>query len=131
MIPGSNLLNQAMLLVAKQQFTYYRFLSREANAIGVYESVYEPAVTGYGSLQAVPRNLYQQMGLDFQKKYLTLYVAEDLIGVERDTSGDYIRYANDWWQIESDTDWLAADGWRAFLCARVADAPDISGPYYD
>lgn len=115
MIPGQNLLNMCLTLIAKQSVTYYRFLSRTANSVGQDITTYASPVTIYGSFQAVPRNLYMQLGLDLQKDYSTFYTSNDVLDITRDVSGDQLVYDGRRYQVESNNDWFTQDGWKGIL----------------
>ncbi|WP_197335302.1 phage collar protein [Ralstonia solanacearum] len=66
MIPGSNLLGLALSVIGKQRVEYFRYIGRKTNDIGDDVSVYADPVPMFGSVQAVDRNMYQYLGLDFQ-----------------------------------------------------------------
>ncbi len=117
-----NLLNMALTLVGIQQFSYYKFLSRETNSIGLDESVYASPIIVAGQIQAVPRNLYQAYGLDFQKNYIVFYISKDILDIKRDVSGDQIKYANKTFKCESETDWFAINGWTGVLSVEIPNA---------
>lgn len=119
MIPGANILNMAMSLVAGQSFDYFRFVSRETNDIGLDVSVYADGVPKTGSVQAVPRSVMVAQGLDLQRNYVTVYTSNDVRDVRRDVSGDYIVFNGKKFQCVSATDWYAVDGWIAILCIEV------------
>ena len=114
-----NLLNMAMTVVGKQPFNYIKFLSRETNSIGVDVANYAAPLATYGQVQPVPRDLYQQYGLDFQKNYLTVYVSKEILDIQRDVSGDKIQFAGKNFQCLSETDWFPMDGWTSVLCAQI------------
>jgi hypothetical protein len=120
MIPGSNLLRQAFRVIAKQQFTYEKFLSRSKGANGLLVPTYAPAVAKMGSVQPVPRTMYEAMGLDFQKNYFTVYVTMDMQDLARDVSGDRITWDCTTLQVESKTDWFKVDGWIGLLAVQVS-----------
>lgn len=123
MVPGSNLLNMAMRVIAKQHFEYYRFQSRTPNSIGLDVPSYYPAQCLSGSAQPVPREMMEQMGLDMQRTYFNFYVSAPIIDIERDVSGDQIMFNGQTFQCLSVTPWGAIDGWNAVLAVRVvADA---------
>ncbi len=128
-VPGSNLLNRAMQLLGKQSFSYYAFSARAPMANGVLVPFYSAPVTLTGSIQAVPRRLYEIYGLDLQKYYYTVYVSQNVLDVARDVSGDQIMFNSLRLQCESKTDWFAMDGWDAILAVQVpnniANAPNI------
>jgi hypothetical protein len=118
-VPGSNILNTAMRAIAKQSFTYYAFLSRTPNQIGQDVTKYDSPMTMQGSVQPVPRTLYQAYGLDFQRYYLNFYVSKSVLDVSRDISGDQIAFNGRRFQCMSKTDWFGQDGWVAVLAIEV------------
>jgi hypothetical protein len=125
MIPGSNLLKMAFGLVAQQTVNYYQFSGRLTNSIGIDVSTYAPPINLKGSWQAVPRNHYVNLGLDWQKNYFNFYCPKFLTDLQRDVSGDLILYANKMFQIESMTDWFNMDGWVAALVVQTeSSVPD-------
>ena len=119
MIPGQNLLQTALRVLGQQAFDYYAFQSRTPNEIGQDVTTYANPVTLRGSVQAVPRNVYQQYGLDFQRTYINIYVSQAILDVQRDVSGDLINFNNNSYQCISVTPWNAIDGWNAVLCVQI------------
>jgi hypothetical protein len=123
MIPGSNILNQALLAIAQQPFSYYAFAARALNSIGQDIATYAAPVGVQGSVQAVPRNLYQVNGLDFDKYYLKFFVSQDVIDVDRDVSGDLMCFHGNTYQCLSITPWFPMDGWVEILCVKIQNLP--------
>lgn len=120
MIPGSNLLNVALRIVAPQTPLQWRaWVSSTPNGAGYFEQVYSDPVDIVGSMQPINRNLYQQYGLDMSKDYSTLYTSSDVKVADEDRGGDVIIYDGETWICESGTDWRHADGWRKILCCKV------------
>lgn len=124
MIPGSNLLNTALTVIAKQTVFYYRSLSRVQNDVGQWVTTYATGIKLQGSFQAIPKNLYQAYGLDLQKTYFTFYTSNPVKDVARDTSPDIITYKGDRYQCESNNDWYKIDGWRGVLCVLLNPGSD-------
>jgi hypothetical protein len=122
MIPGSNLLNVALTLIARQTITYYAATGRTLNAVGQYVTTYASSTTIVGSFQPVPRKLYQIYGLDFQKSYFIFYTSNDLIDVQRNVSTDQIGFNSQLYQCISNNDWFAIDGWSGILCVLISGA---------
>jgi hypothetical protein len=122
-IPGSNLLNMALKVITPQTLAYYEFNGRSLNSIGYTVATYAPGVTAYGSLQPIPRNLYESMGLDLQRDYCMIFVSKGVIDVERDVSGDMMIYQGTFLQCVSVTNWFRQDGWDQVLAVRVPSAP--------
>jgi len=121
MIPGANLLNQAMSVIASQTVTWHRFKEREPNEALVYVTTYHPAQIIRGSWQPIPRRLYQSEGLDFQNIYVNFYVSKQILDVQRDISGDQVAYCGKRYQAISATDWVSVDGWTAILLCQIGD----------
>lgn len=118
-VPGSNLLSMATRLIAKQSFEYHAFQCREPNYIGQDVTVFATPVTLLGSIQPVPRSLYQEYGLDFQRNYVNVYVSQDVTDISRDVAGDRIGFQGKAYECLSKTPWFGIDGWDAILAVEV------------
>lgn len=114
-----NLLNIAMGVTGNQKVTYSAYTGRVTNAYGVDVATYATGVETDASVQPVPRDVYQVLGLDFRKFYFDVYISKDVIGVKRDVSGDKIEYNGETFQCMSITDWYAQNGWVTVLCVRI------------
>ena len=121
-IPGVNLLNIASRVISLRPVPYYRFLARVLNANRQYTTGYEAPTDVAMSVQRVPRSLYKDMGLDFQKVYVTLYASVNVIDLQRDSSGDKIEWAGRWYKIESAGTWYEQDGWARALAVDIGIA---------
>lgn len=118
-VPGSNILNRALKLLIPQSFSYYAYTGRAKTVNGLLRPTYADAVSLTGSVQPVPRRLYAEYGLDFQKNYTTFFVSKNIIDVARDVAGDQFSYASRRYNAISRTDWFAQDGWDAILAIEV------------
>jgi hypothetical protein len=120
MIPGENLLDLALDVIQSQTVTYYKFLSRSLNDVGQNVSVYADGVQIEGSLQPIPRSLYEKYGLNLQKVYYVFYALTPIDDVARDVSGDKLEFLGRTYHCESSNgDWYAMDGWRGILCVQI------------
>ena len=119
MIPGANILNMATRVIAQQTFYYSMFMSRAVNSLGYDIAQYAPAVTVKGIVQPIPRTLYQNMGLDFQKNFYNFFLPQDIIDIARDVSGDQFTFNGGTYQCLSKTNWSAIDGWVQVLTVEV------------
>lgn len=121
-VPGSNLLLEALDVIASQPVQYLRFLSNTTTGAGRNVPSFAPAVpVNIGSVQAVPLNRYQFLGLDLEKDYVTWFVPQNVVGVERDSAGDRIKYAGKLWQLQSTNSWFAQDGWLSIVCVGIGN----------
>jgi len=119
MIPGSNLLEDALTVIESQDFQWLQFLGRDTNSIGIDNANYAPAVPLEGSVQPVPRSLFQALGLDWKKNHITIYNFENITGIQRDSSGDRVIFGGKTYQALSENDWSQIDGWTGTLFAEV------------
>lgn len=117
---GNNLLKRTLKLVGTQAADYYRNTGRTTNTIGLDVAAFDLPVVIQVSIQPVPRTVYQQLGLDLQRNYVTVYTTQNVLDLQRDFSGDQVRFAGKVYQLVSSTNWQAVDGWQSVLCVEVA-----------
>lgn len=124
-VPGDNLLSMAMELIEPQSVNYFQFQSRTTNAAGDDLDTYYPFVTiDTGSVQPVNRALYQKLGLDWAKTYITWFVPDiDAVDIARDTAGDTIEFANRRFKLSGGAmDWFNMDGWKSIMGVDIGQA---------
>lgn len=121
-VPGSNLLNMAFGLIGQQVVQWSSFLGLVTNAAGTKVPTWAAPIALGGSFQPVARTLYQQLGLDFNKSYANFYASADIMDVLRNKTGDRLAYAGRTYQVLSNNDWIAQDGWKGVLCIEVTNA---------
>lgn len=126
MIPGSNILAQALTVIASQTVQWFAYAGQSTGPTGVVTSSYDAPVTvAKGSVQPVPRDRYSQMGLDWAKSYVTWFVPFfNAKAITRDPNGngDVIEFNGRRYQVISDNPWFAMDGWNSVVCADVGPA---------
>ena len=118
-IPGANLLSIAARVIRFETLGHRAFVSRAANSAGDFVSTFAASVDIQGSMQAVNRKLYQDLGLNLAKNYAMLYTSATITPTGRDREGDLITFAGKTWQCESDQNWAAMDGFIKMLCVEV------------
>ena len=126
MIPGSDLLSMALTVIDSAQFDYYPFSARKLQPNGQYLNLYSFPLSLQGSAQAVRRELYQRLGLQFDKYYYTFFVQQNTIDVSRDVAGDMIYYQGNMYQCQSITPWYGVDGWVEILTVKVQNIPLVN-----
>lgn len=120
-VPGSNLLTLAQGLIGQQKVMWSRFLGQTTNAAGVKVPTWAAPVAMLGSFQPVSRSLLQTLGLDFNKNYANFYASANILDVIRNATGDRLVYAGRTYQVLSNTDWFAQDGWKGVMCIEVTN----------
>lgn len=117
-----NLLNVAAQMIDFATVNYFQFVSRIPNVVGQLVATFAEPVLIKGSLQAVPRNMYEAHGLDLNKKYALFYVSKSVVEVQRDVTGDQFTYNGEKFQVESTTDWFGQDGWKGLIASYFTNA---------
>jgi hypothetical protein len=123
MIPGSNLLMEAFGSIDPVPFMYYPFVSRTLNTSRQWMTTYGTPYQVWGSVQAVPRSKYNELGLDFQKEYIKILAPINSVDLARDTSGDQFEWKGFMYQMVDDTNWYAMDGWARCMGAQIGVSP--------
>jgi hypothetical protein len=119
MIPGINLLNVASTVISLINVDYYPWVSRTKDAVGNWVATYGDSFPLRSSVQPVPRNKYAFLGLDFQKKYVKIFIPYNSIDLSRDVSGDQFIYKGETFVFESNTEWFSMDGWNSAYAVKV------------
>lgn len=119
MVPGSNLLNMALGVIGRQTVQWSQFTGRTVNSIGLFENAFATAISVSGSFQPIPRNRYENLGLDWSKDYVTFYVSKPFGDVRRDGTGDTFVFNGKTYQVMSNADWFAVDGWVSSMAVKV------------
>ena len=114
-----NIHNMAMTIQKKQTLAWRKTTGDTINEIGYAVTTYSPAVNIIGSFQPVPKSVYQQYGLDFQKSYFTFYTNNAIGDITRGVSGDQFDYKGCTYQCLSLNDWFDFGGWIGVLCVLV------------
>lgn len=119
-IPGSNLLDEAFGLIDTVEIQWLPYVDRVLNDARQWVTTYGQPQPIEASVQAVDRQTYVDLGLDFQKDYLQVYACVDSTDVDRDQTGDrFILPDGRVYQIESELPWFMMDGWTGSLCVKV------------
>jgi hypothetical protein len=115
----NNLFNQASTIIPSQGGEILRWRSRERNAKGQWVDTYDPPSPICGSFQAVPRNIFEKMGLDYKKVYYMIFTSADVSGLARNESGDRILYKGLTLKAETEGGWVPVDGWTGVLLVEI------------
>jgi hypothetical protein len=122
-IPGLNLLKLAQKVIRATDVGYYQFLGRSNNAVGHWVSNYAEPDTIKANIQAVPREKYKDLGLDFTKKYIKVWAVTDFDILGRGKASDQVAYNGRLWEFKSDVDWSSIDSWNEGLAEDVGAVP--------
>lgn len=114
-----DLLNQALTIIPKQNFTFCKYKANTVNEIGNKVDEWEEGIVCEGSVQAVDSKMYQQLGLDFSKKYINIYSSLNIKNVNRgQESPDKIIWNNKNYLVINCSDWYVQDGWTNIIAVE-------------
>ena len=117
-----NLLNQALKIIPKQTFIYYKFKKVEINNIGNKVNSYEQPITMQGSVQAISQDMYEKLGLDWSKKYISVHASIDVRNADNDQPApDKIVWNNKEYLVTKQTNWYTQDGWNKVIAVEQSD----------
>lgn len=119
MIPGSNIFWQAASVINLQEVMYLKDAGRTQNKARQWVTTHAAPVGLMASVQAVKREKYAELGLEFQKKYVKIFAAIDAIDIDREVSGDQFIFGRELFQLESQTTWYVQDGWMSALAVKI------------
>lgn len=121
-VPGSDLLADALQIIDTDTIQVLKQGARVLNSLGLWETPYGEPVDYEASVQAVDRRTYVELGLDFNKRYIQIYVSTAVNDLSRDTTGDKVYFNGREYAITSTLDWFVIDGWVGVLCCEVGPA---------
>jgi len=111
-----NLLKQALSILPKQNFYLYKFQATSINDCGIKQDTYSNKISLAGSIQSIPKDMYQKLGLDFAKNYKMIYCDYDIKGLSQSNeSPDKVEIDGIIFIVVSDTNWFKQDGWNGVL----------------
>ena len=117
-----NVLATAQTVIRTQEFILRRFTGRTKMPNGVYVSAYGPDVPLTGSIQPINLNVYESMGLDFQKSYIKILGVVEIDDLARDRSGDVVVVDGQLYEPVGKTDWINSAGWNRLIWVSVGAA---------
>jgi len=115
-----NLKAMSAQIVPQQIVSYSAFVSRSENDLGKDVAVFADSVEVTANVQPVQRSVYEQLGLNLQKEYVTIFTTYNMGDVARDRTGDKFVFQERTYQIESKMDWTSR-GWDSALAVRIDD----------
>lgn len=114
-----NLLNKALRLIPSQSVQWYQFVSSTTGGNGLDVSTFAVPVTVTGSFQPVPRNMYEQLGLELNKDYCNFFTSAAFGDLTRDIAGDEFVFAGDRYKVMSNTEWQPVNGWQSSMAVKT------------
>ena len=118
-----NLLNQALAVLRKTPITYEQYASQNVGFGGVAQNSYNAPITVSNAIvQPLSNRLYKDYGLDFQKRYIRIFLSSNALALENgNASPDRITYEGSTWIVISVKQWYLYDGWNEIIAIAEKD----------
>lgn len=117
-----NLLKIAMKYLPTEKVSYCKFLGNTQTEIYTDAPSYANAEVLTASVQRVRQDIFEQFGLNMQKKYKIIFVSKNVKGVNEIQSPDKFIFQDRNWVVTDDvSDWYHLNGWRAVLVVAEND----------
>lgn len=117
----NNLLNAALRIIPKQRIVWRKFAGFDIDEQGLKINRYAEGVELTGSVQAVDRNIYDQLGLDQEKEYLAVYAPADIKGVAGQDAPDIVEFGGGVYKVVRNYPWYFYDGWAGVVVIKAED----------
>lgn len=120
-----NLLPIAMsataILGCNKQFEFYKYTGSKLDEMGRDVPDFAEPVIYTGSIQPVPNRMYEQLGLDLNKNYKTVYSPELMQSIAENIQPDRIVYNSKTFQIIDDKDWYETNGYTKIIMVEIKE----------
>ncbi len=118
-----NLLPIAMkatnILGCNKKILYYQYNGTTTDSMGRDIPDYLDPITLWASVQAVSNKTYQELGLDLNKNYKTIWAEHPLFSIAERKQPDKILYDNLTFQIVENRKWSETNGYTRALIIQI------------
>lgn len=114
-------MNATSILGCNQQFEYYQFQGSTLDDLGRDIPQYSDPINLTGSIQAVPNKMYEQLGLDLEKNYITVFCPQLIQSLAQNTQPDRIIWNNRTFEAIETKDWTNLNGYTKALFVEIKD----------
>lgn len=120
-----NLLPIAMaatqILGCNKLLEFYKYLGSALDDMGRDVPVFADPVIITGSVQAVPNRMYEQLGLDLNKNYKTVFSTELIQSIAEEIQPDRIVYDGRTYEIVENKNWYETNGYTKVLMVELKE----------
>lgn len=114
-------MNATSILGCNQQFEFYQFQGSTLDDLGRDIPQYSDPINLKGSIQAVPNKMYEQLGLDLEKNYITVFCPQLIQSLAQNSQPDKIIWNNRTFEAIETKDWTNLNGYTKALFAEIKD----------
>lgn len=121
-----NLLGIALGAIGRQTFHLLKWKGRTANAAGLAQDEYEAPVACSGSIQSVPQDAYERLGLNWETNTRLVWSESSMRAESGQQGPDLLVFEGKVWFCRSNTPWDKYNGWNQVI---VVEAPQSQQHY--
>lgn len=114
-------MNATSVLGCNQQFEFYQFQGSTLDDLGRDIPQYSDPINLTGSIQAVPNKMYEQLGLDLDKNYITVFCPQLIQSLAQNSQPDKIIWNNRTFEAVETKDWTNLNGYTKALFVEIKD----------
>lgn len=114
-------MNATSILGCNQQFEFYQFQGSTLDDLGRDIPQYLDPINLKGSIQAVPNKMYEQLGLDLDKNYITVFCPQLIQSLAQNSQPDRIIWNNRTFEAIETKDWTNLNGYTKALFVEIKD----------
>lgn len=120
----SNLLKRANRLIPFEKIVFQKWTGNTFQE-GIAVPTFAEGVELSASVQPVRTEIYEKLGLDFQKDYVTVHASVQMNGTDKQATPDRMIYDGFVWNVQKSNNWFSYDGWSSavFIRIKVAETP--------
>lgn len=113
-----NLLIEASSVIPFEEFEYIEFDDNVINEMGIKQPTYKEPIKLKGSIQPINSNLYQQLNLDLQKEYYTVWTTQKINTTIDKEYNDMIKYNDNIYTVVKITNWDNYNKWTEITAVK-------------
>lgn len=116
-------MNATAILGCNKSFLYYEYLGNELKGGRDIPRFAEP-IPMKGSVQAVSNKTYEQLGLDLNKNYKTVFSTALIASMAEEIQPDRIVYENRTYEVVENKNWYETNGYTKILVVELKEFRD-------
>lgn len=113
-------MNATAILGCNKPFLYYKYLGNELKA-GRDIPLFADPIPMEGSVQAVSNKTYEQLGLDLNKNYKTVFSTALIASMAEEIQPDRIVYENRTYEVVENKNWYETNGYTKVLVVELKE----------
>lgn len=109
------------ILGCNKTFKFLKWLSNSVDEMGRDVPLFAAPQTLTGSIQAVPNKMYEQLGLDLNHNYKTVFCPELMQSIAEKIQPDRIEYENRTFELVENKNWYETNGYIKALIVELKE----------